>query len=394
MLKTVAAARPTRAMGTLIALTLARIAFGYQVQTVASLGPDLVGAFHIALATLGTLMGLYLLPGVVTAIPYGFLGRRFSECHVVAGGLLLMTGGSLCCAIASGPVGIGAGRALGGAGAVALTVLQGKITADRFAGARFVNAMGLLVGAFPMGIGLAQLTQGRLAHALGWPAAFVAGAVVSVAALLVLVATWREADAGRSRALRWPGRHECLLVIVAGLIWTFYNAGYFNFLAYMPTYLVAHGHPAWEADAVLSLATWGTLPSILLGGALATRFGQHRVFLFGAVLSVIAVGGVFVLDWPLLWGFLFGTLASVHAGIIVAVGTLSARAENRAVGMALFYTTYYLGGFFIPPLCGRAADFFGDPSGAFLCAGLLSALAIPCYFLHQHLARSRRTVVA
>ena len=246
--------------------------------------------------------------------------------------------------------------------------------------------MGLLVGAFPIGIGLAQLTQARLSHAFGWPAAFYAGAIISAASLLLFLATWQEADRARSRTLAWPSRRECVLVVISGLIWTAYNAGYFNFLAYMPTYLAAHGHPARDADIVLSLATWGTLPATMLGGALAARLGQTRVFLCGAVVSTVAVAGVAFADLPLLWGLLFGTLASVHAGIVVAVGTLSARPENRAVGMALFYTTYYAGGFFIPTLCGHAADLMGDPSGAFLCAGVISALAIPFYFAHRSLA--------
>src|SRR5579871_1875240 len=89
-----AAASP-RVMGTLIAVTLARIAFGYQVQTVASVAPQLAAAFSVALAVIGALMGLYMLPGIVAAIPFGFLGRRFGEFWILAGGLVLMCGGSL-----------------------------------------------------------------------------------------------------------------------------------------------------------------------------------------------------------------------------------------------------------------------------------------------------------
>jgi predicted MFS family arabinose efflux permease len=372
----------TPVWGTLIAVTLARIAFGYQVQTVASVAPDLIAQFSIAFAAVGTLMGLYLMPGIAAAIPLGFLGRRFGEFWVLAGGLALMVIGNLAAADASDPFGIGSGRVVAGTGAVALTVMQAKVTADRFDGNRFVLAMGLLVGAFPVGIGLAQVTQSRLSHAFGWQAAFVAGAVVAFAALLVFVTTWREADRQRVRSLRWPSRHECVLVVLSGLIWTAYNAGYFNFLGYMPSYLARHGHQAWEADVVIGIATWGNLPAILLGGALVSRVGPNLVFLFGTVLSTVSILGMYVADWPLVWGALFGTLASVHAGVIVARGTLSARPENRAVGMALFYSTYYLGGFFIPPLCGRVADLVGDPSGAFLCAGAISALAVPFYFLH------------
>jgi MFS family permease len=385
---------PGRVYGTLIAVTLARIAFGYQVQTVASVAPDLIATFAIEFAVIGTLMGLYLLPGIGAAIPFGFLGRRFGEFWVLGAGLSLMAVGSLASAAAHDPTGIGVGRIIAGAGAVALTVMQGKITADRFQGTRFVYAMGLLVGAYPIGIGLAQLTQSRLSHAFGWPAAFAAGAGVALAALLLHVITWQEADHNRVRSLRWPSRHECVLVVLAGLIWTAYNAGYFNFVGFMPSYLAAHGHPRWQADVVIALATWGNLPAIMLGGLLAARFGARRVFLFGATLSSVAITAMFFSDRPLLWGGLFGTLASVHAGIIVAAGTLSSRPENRAVGMALFYTTYYVGGSFIPSLCGRVADLIGDPRGAFLCAGLISALTIPLFLLHARAARQGRAAAA
>ena len=100
-----------------------------------------------------------------------------------------------------------------------------------------------------------------------------------------------------------------------------------------------------------------------------------------------AVTGPAFLDWPLAWSLLFGTLGSMHAGIIVAVGTLSARPENRAVGMGLFYTSYYVGGALFPALCGRAADLAGDPSGAFLAAAALSALGLPAWWLHRRLQR-------
>jgi dipeptide/tripeptide permease len=75
----------------------------------------------------------------------------------------------------------------------------------------------------------------------------------------------------------------------------------------------------------------------------------------------------------------------MHAGIIVGWGALSARPENRAVGMGIFYTVYYLGGTIVPALCGKAADLAGDASGAFVCAGLISTLAIPFWWLHRRM---------
>jgi predicted MFS family arabinose efflux permease len=383
----VRAAARSGAWGTLAALTLARIAFGYQVQDVPSLGPELVRAFGMDFALLGTLVGVYMAPGVLVAIPIGFVARRFGDRHVVAVGLALMALGSVGSAMAFGPVGIGLGRAVSGSGAVALTVLQGKILAERYIGHHFTLAVGLIVGAFPIGIGMAQLVQGPLADAYGWPAPFLGGAALAAAALVLFLATWRGvAHAGgptTTRAVAWPSRHEIILVVLAGLMWTAYNAGYANFLAYMPSFLALRGHPGWIADVVLPLATWGNLPSILLGGVLAARLGANPVMVFGTLAGVVAVAGVGVADWPLVWGAVFGLLGSVQAGLIVGIGTLSARPEDRAVGMGLFYTTYYIGGSVIPAICGKAADLVGDPSGAFLCAGALSALALPFYWLHR-----------
>jgi MFS family permease len=376
-----------RPLGTLAALTAARIAFGYQFQTVASLGPELVRAFHMEFALLGTLVGLYMLPGVALALPAGFAARRFGDRAMGVAGLLLMTIGSAVSAMADGPGWIGVGRVIAGSGAVSLTVLQGKIVADRYSGHHFTLAMGLVVGAFPLGLGLAQLTQGPLAAVFGWPAGFLGGSVLAGLALVLFLAGWSGAPHAAARMLAWPSRRECLLVVLAAVIWTAYNAGYANFLAYLPSYLVTRGHSGGIADLVVTMATWGNLPAILLGGALATRLGPNGVFVFGTVATAVAVIGIGIADWPLLWGGIFGTVASVHAGLIVQMGTLSAQPQNRAVGMGIFYTIYYSGGAGLPALCGKAADVLGDPAGAFLCAGTLSALALPAYVLHRRASR-------
>jgi len=373
--------------GTLWAMVLARAAFGYQLQTVASLGPTLNARLGIEFALLGTLMGLMQLPGVFGAIPTGFLARRFGDRASIVGGMMLMVVGGLVSAGASGPFGIGVGRVVAGFGALALTVLQPKAVADRFAGKDFTLAMGILIGAFPIGIGLGQVTHTRLAEMFGWPATFVASSVFAGIALVLLMATWRDVSGATSRAMHWPSRHETWLLILSGLVWTAFNAGYFNFLGWLPTVIAGRGHPSWVADVAMGLATWGSLPMMMLGGALAGRIGMVPVFIVGTVAEVIAVGGMGVADWPLVWGLLFGTLGIMHAGLIVGLGAMSARPENRAVGLGIFYTTYYVGGTVTPMVCGAAAQWMGDASGAFLCAAVLTAAALPFWWLHRRLSK-------
>ncbi len=382
--------------GIVAALALGRIAFGFQFQTLASLGPELVRVMGLDYAALGTLVGLYMAPGMLIALPGGLLGRRFGERLVVGVGFALMAGGALLAAAATAPPGIGLGRAVSGAGAVALTVMQGKMVSDRFQGPGFVTVMGILVGMFPVGVGLAGIALAPMLARFGWPGLFLMGGGIAVLAALVMAVSMRAGPVPLREAGGWsmPSRQECGLVAAAGLVWTFYNAGYYGFLSYLPSLLASRGHAAGEAALVLTIATWTNLPATILGGWLAGRWGGSRVFALGTASMLLAVAGPALLDWPLVWGLLFGSLGSIHAGVIVARGTLSARQENRSVGMGVFYTVYYVGGTGLPWLCGRAADAAGTPGGALLMGAALTSLSIPCFVLHRRWAASSPFVVS
>jgi len=131
----------------LAAVALARIGFGYQYQTVATLGPDLMRVFGIDYAALGTLIGAFMLLGGFLALPLGLLARRFGDRPILGGGLAMMVVGPAISATAADPAGIGVGRSLAGVGAVAMIVLQNKIIADWFHGRHFMLAVSVSVAA-------------------------------------------------------------------------------------------------------------------------------------------------------------------------------------------------------------------------------------------------------
>jgi MFS family permease len=370
--------------GVALAIGLSRIAFGFQLQTIASLGPDLTRAYGLDFAALGTLVGIYMAAGVVVALPTGFAARRFGDYNLAVAGFILMVLGSVVAGLGSVEV-IMAGRLMSGSGSVILTVLQSKIIADRFRGPNFTHVMGAIVGSFPIGLGLAQVVLPGLAAAMGVQIAFIAGACVAGLAFLLLLLCWTEVAAAPARSAAWPSRHEIWLVAITGLIWTAYNAGYQNYLAFLPSLMAGRGHSQALIGAAMSLATWGNLPAILLGGVFATRFGGGKVFMVGTLATFAGVIGPAFADWPLVWTALFGTIGSLHGGLIIEMGTLSAKPQNRAVAMGIFYTTYYAGASVIPALCGRAADWAGDPVGALVCAALLSLAAIPLYIWRRRM---------
>ena len=57
----------------LAVLFVVRLAMGYQFQSVASVAPRLVAEFGLTYAEVGALIGFFLLPGIVVAIPSGLL---------------------------------------------------------------------------------------------------------------------------------------------------------------------------------------------------------------------------------------------------------------------------------------------------------------------------------
>jgi predicted MFS family arabinose efflux permease len=72
----------------LAALALARVGFGFQFQSVATMGPDLVRLFQLSYTALGSLIGAFMLLGALVALPLGLLGRRFGDRPILASGLV------------------------------------------------------------------------------------------------------------------------------------------------------------------------------------------------------------------------------------------------------------------------------------------------------------------
>jgi MFS family permease len=137
----------------------------------------------------------------------------------------------------------------------------------------------------------------------------------------------------------------------------------------------------------MTILTWGNIPATMGGGSLANHFGNLGVFLAGTLCMAAGMAGTALSGWPLGWCVIVGVLGGIQPGVIMAVGTLSARPENRAVGMGVFYTVYYLGGVTIPVLCGAAADAYGGPAGGLLGASALAVCGVPLFLAHRALAR-------
>src|SRR5581483_952945 len=131
--------------GVLAVLFIARVGLGFQFQALGSVSDALVADLGLSFAQVGTLIGLFLLPGLALAIPAGFLGNRVSDRTLVTLGLLWLALGGALAAFASGFALLAVGRAACGVGFVLATIYFTKMIADWFAGREIATAMGVLV---------------------------------------------------------------------------------------------------------------------------------------------------------------------------------------------------------------------------------------------------------
>ncbi len=106
----------------------------FQFQSVAALSPLIAEDYALSLADIGLLIGLYLAPGVIVAIPGGAIAARFGDKRVVCLSMVLMLiGGAL---VSWGPnwEWLIAGRLLSGAGGVIINIVMTKMLVDWFVG--------------------------------------------------------------------------------------------------------------------------------------------------------------------------------------------------------------------------------------------------------------------
>jgi predicted MFS family arabinose efflux permease len=356
---------------------LARISMGYQFQSIGSVSPSLIKDFAIEYAAIGTLIGLQSLPGLFLSLPSGILGNRFGDKRITLWGLVLMTIGTVWVGIShSFPV-AATGRLISGIGAILMNVLMTKMVADWFAGKEIITAMAIFVNSWPVGIGLALVTQPAISLTLNWAAVFHISAAASAAGFVLMAIFYHPPDEAKQIATGPKSKvpllgREIYLVTLAAIIWAFYNGAYIIVPTFGPPLLSSKGMLFPDAAVLVSLSNWLIIGSVPLGGWMAQKFRRPNTFmtlgfiLFGLAMLLLPFGSAI----PLIISM--GIIGGIPAGSIMAMPAAVLRPESRAVGMGLFWTIYYGVYASLPALAGLGLDFTkSTASPLFFGAGLL-----------------------
>jgi cyanate permease len=359
-------------------LFLARTAMAYQFQTVASDGPFLIDSLGIGFAQLGTLIGLYMLPGIVIALPGGMLGQRFGVKGVALIGLALMAIGGVLMGTESVAL-VFAGRLVSGLGAVLVNVLMTKMVTDWFAGREIVTAMAMFVASWPAGIALGLISFPPLATAYSWVAVMQVAAGVAIVCLVLVALVYHDSpDAPReTRRLRLDlSRREWILISLAGFAWGTYNASYVIFISFLPELFSQRGFSLADASRIVSLLAFVLIPSVPVAGYLAERWRVPNLVMISGLVVVAAAAAVLpATGTPIAPFAVIVLVIGLPAGIIMALSSEALRPQNRATGMGVFYTWHYIAMTVLPALAGAAREISATPAAPSVFASVLMVLS-------------------
>ncbi len=371
----------------LAVLTVARAAYGLQLQSVGAVGPAIVDDLGIAYASLGTLVGAYTLLGIVLALPVGWLTVRLGDRITVLIGFAFMIAGSLMMAAAPGFDVALAGRVVSGAGGVLLLVALPTIIMNRFAGAALSMAMGTLLSGYPVGIGAGAAGLPLFGS---WRVAMIATAAFCALSMLGIAFVLRdERAAGGSGRRSRLGRAELKLVVAAGLVWGCINAGYAVLLGFAAVFFVGRGLSADAAGGLVSLVAFATVPTGPIGGWLLGRRPITGIAA-GMVIFAVAVALLPLNVWPAGVLVIIGVALATIGGPILALPAAVLAPAQRAMGMSVFWLMFFLLMTVLPPLAGLARDLTGAAGAPLIMAAAFTALGFPFLAAYARMQRPAR----
>jgi predicted MFS family arabinose efflux permease len=366
-------------------LFVARTSTGFVFQSIGSSGPAIAAALVIDFALIGTLIGLFKIPGIFLSLPSSMLGKLTSDRLLIAAGLGVMAVGCGITAFADDFALAATGRLITGIGATVTNLFFTKVTLDWFAGSKNLPfAMAMLVNSWPLGIALGLMTQGPMTLAWGWHGAMLFSAGAALVATLLMFAFYKEAPnrtlppASGLTALRSLSLNEWIGMFLIGTIWSFLNVGLAVVFGFAPALLTSQGHDLASAGQMVSLGTWVGIVAIPLGGIIAARSGQSKLVIFTCTSASVIVYALLAQypASPILY-VAFGVVGFAAAGPIMAQPSVLLTEENRAAGMGIFYTVYYVSMGLMPIVAGVLHDTNG-PEAPLMFASVLMLISVIC----------------
>lgn len=364
-------------------LFLARTCMALEFQILGAVMPFARADLGIDYAAMGQLMGLFMLPGILLAMPAGMLSSRFGLKRMAVFSLLLLAGGSALFSAGHDYDTAMAGRLLGGAGNAVLSVLVSAMVAEWFRDRDLSTALSIVFISWQFGLAVSLALFPAIAEAASWRWAYHLTTLVCLTVAVLVAVTYRS-PAGTVAvrrgmpSLRLILRRQSILPTLAGVIWTAYNVGQVIFLTYAPALLASTGLSVTEASGTVSLTVWVTMATMPLGGLLTDRSRRPLLPVAVGSLGAAAAGMAFALGAPPVASCIVaGLFLGLPAGGILALPARHSTPADAAWSLGWFMTVFYVLMTLIQILAGLIRDWTGsDLVTVGLGCGLLAMVAI------------------
>lgn len=363
----------------LAVLFLARFTMAFQFQSIGALSPLIVDQYAIGLAEIGLLVGLYLAPGVVIALPGSAIAVRFGDKRVVVLGMVMMFAGGVLANLVADWNALIASRLLAGAGGVILNVVMTKMLVDWFAGREISTAMAIYLNSWPVGIAVALVCLPLFAVGGGLALAWWAVTAVIFAGLVLFLLVYHAPPGAAAAPSLKLTQLPYIALLLASLIWALYNAALAMVFSFGPALLTEQGWTLATAGTAISAFMVVFSIAVPLGGIIADKTGRRSEIILVSLSSfVLLMPFVPALPaWAIALIFLVvGGLFALGAGPIMTLPSAVLPPESRTFGMGLFFTIYYAVMMIAPRLAGDIADRNEDAGLAFVAGAALCLASI------------------
>jgi predicted MFS family arabinose efflux permease len=372
----------------LLLLFCARCAMSSQFESIGALGP-LLKAQGVDYGELGILIGMYLAPGVIFALPGGILIQRIGDKSALLLCLLLMTAGGVLALDPDWGSQLVA-RLISGTGGVILTVAATKMITDQFSGRELATAMGIFVNSWPCGIAISLISLPAVGEAFGLHSAKLLTLAFPVAALMAIAALLPRSSRQSLPIVRAaPSMQSVIAVCIAGAIWGIANAAFATLFSFGPTMLSEKGYLASTAASLVSVVLWVTILAIPLGGMVAARYAKINLIIVVCLLvGATLIALVTRIDGSLVLFIGIGIIAGLPGAAIMSLPSMVLEPDSRAIGMGIFFSIHYGIMLLFPVVQGILARGTQTAAITFDAAAVLLLASVPLLVAFSFVSKS------
>ena len=374
------------------ALAAALISSQVALMAVPATIVDLARDWSLDAAQIGWLGGIYF-AGYAAGLPFlaGIADRMDGR---IVYGLAAVIAAAASFAFATVADGFWPGlvlRFIAGIGFSGIHIVGMKLMADRLTGTAQARAGAFYSAAYALGSGVSFLIAGPIASVFGWPAAFVAAGLCSLAPIPLVCTIGAPLPDHEVRSTRWLPDFRAILampetlryiIAYAGNTWeVFAMRVWFVPLLAFNAGLHANGAQSMHLSVLAGVSAIVAVPVSIGVAELGIRFGRQRVVRAVSLVSIavaVALGALASSSFALVLALLmlhgassYGDAGAINGGLMV-----SSRPQTRSAALALFGLFGFVSGFLGPLAVGLTLQASGGTSSpaAWFAALLVVAL--------------------